>query len=122
MKKILFSLLCLSFLVVGCGKNSEKDVLKDFGKKINNLNSYHLTGELAIYRGEDNYTYDVDVTYQKDDNYRVSLTNQVNNHEQIILRNDDGVYVLTPSLNKSFKFQSDWPYIFITSFIDRFTK
>ena len=23
---------------------------------------------------------------------------------------DDGVYVLTPSLNKSFKFQSDWPY------------
>ena len=33
-----------------------------------------------------------------------------NNHEQIILRNDDGVYVVTPSLNKSFKFQSDWPY------------
>lgn len=33
-----------------------------------------------------------------------------NNHEQIILRNKDGVYVVTPSLNKSFKFQSEWPY------------
>ena len=26
------------------------------------------------------------------------------------LQNSDGVYVLTPTLNKSFKFQSDWPY------------
>ena len=40
----------------------------------------------------------------------MSLKNKVNNHEQIILKNSDGVYVLTPSLNKSFKFQSDWPY------------
>jgi len=38
---------------------------------------------------------------------RVSLKNKTNNHEQIILKNSDGVYVLTPSLNKSFKFQSD---------------
>src|SRR5699024_3232046 len=28
---------------------------------------------------------------------------------QIILKNKDGVFVLTPSLNKSFKFQSEWP-------------
>ncbi len=27
----------------------------------------------------------------------------------MILKNDDGVYVLTPALNKSFKFQSEWP-------------
>jgi len=26
-----------------------------------------------------------------------------------VLRNDDGVFVLTPHLNKSFRFQSDWP-------------
>ena len=63
-----------------------------------------------MYNGENKYTYDVDVKYKKDDLYRVSLINKVNNHEQIILRSEDGVYVLTPSLNKSFKFQSDWPY------------
>ena len=28
----------------------------------------------------------------------------------VILKNEEGVFVLTPSLNKSFKFQSDWPY------------
>ena len=27
----------------------------------------------------------------------------------MILRNDEGVFVLTPALNKSFRFQSDWP-------------
>ena len=47
---------------------------------------------------------------KKKDNYKVSLVNTVNNHEQIILRNSDGVYVVTPRINKSFKFQSDWPY------------
>ena len=44
------------------------------------------------------------------DKFKVSLINNSTNHEQVILRNDDGVFVLTPSLNKSFKFQSDWPY------------
>lgn len=109
MKKIIFVMLCC-FLVVGCGKYNEKDAYKELDKKISELTSYHLTGELLIYRGEDSYTYNVDVAYQEEDYYRVSLINKVNNHEQIILRNQDGVFVLTPSLNKSFKFQSDWPY------------
>ena len=25
------------------------------------------------------------------------------------MRNEEGVFVLTPALNKSFRFQSDWP-------------
>lgn len=108
MRKYLFILLCL--LVVGCGKNKEKDIVKNIKKKNSNLESYVIQGELNMYNGENKYTYDIDVKYKKDDMYRVSLINKVNSHEQIILRNNDGVYVLTPSLNKSFKFQSDWPY------------
>ena len=79
-------------------------------KKISNSKAYHLSGTLEIYRNEEKYTYNIESSYKKDDYYKVSLTNQNNNHEQIILKNDSGVYVLTPSLNKSFKFQSDWPY------------
>ena len=109
MKKIIFLLSCF-LLLVGCGKYNEKDAFKDFSEKISNLKSYGLTGELLIYRGEDSYTYEVNVEYQEKDYYKVSLINKINNHEQIILRNMDGVFVLTPSLNKSFKFQSDWPY------------
>ena len=96
--------------MIGCGKYGEKDVVKDLTKKIEGAKGYHLTGVLEMINNEDSYKYDIDVSYEKDDKFRVSLKNQTNNHQQIILRNEDGVYVLTPSLNKSFKFQSEWPY------------
>ena len=108
MKKIL--ILCFCLLIVGCGKYTVKDAEKDLEKKINKLDGYNLTGEMEIINNDDIYKYDVDVSYSKTDKFRVSLKNKTNNHEQIILKNSDGVYVLTPTLNKSFKFQSDWPY------------
>lgn len=111
MKKYLLYLAILScFLLVGCGKYGEKDIVKDFNKKINSSEGYYLNGELEIINNEDSYLYDVEVAYQKENNFKVSLKNKTNNHEQIILKNSEGVYVLTPSLNKSFKFQSEWPY------------
>ncbi len=109
-KLILFYIILFSWLMIGCHKTSEKDVLKDLTKKIEETKSYHLAGELEMINNDDIYKYDVEVSYEKDDKFRVSLKNKINNHEQIILKNEDGVYVLTPSLNKSFKFQSEWPY------------
>lgn len=64
---------------------------------------------MQITNNEDKYNYLVDVTYKKGTYYKVSLINKENKHEQIILKNDEGVYVVTPSINKSFKFQSEWP-------------
>ena len=109
MKKIFFVGLIISlFFLTGCGKYTEKTIVKDLNKKINAITGYHVQGSMEIYNGDDAYKYDVTSSYEND-NYRVSLINKANNHEQIILRNSDGVYVLTPSLNKSFKFQSNWP-------------
>ena len=42
--------------------------------------------------------------------YKVVLTNKSNDFSQVIIKNSDGVFLVTPSLNKSFKFNSDWPY------------
>lgn len=109
-KKILFLMIVVCFLMTGCFKYDSKDVLKDIQKKYENPKSYKLEGKLQIVNNEDTYNYDVSVLYQKKDKFQVSLKNEANNHEQIILKNSDGVYVLTPSLNKSFKFQSEWPY------------
>ena len=106
MKKILI-VICSVFLVA-CSKSS--NALKEIAKNINNSNSYYLEGTLEVMNGDDSSFYNVKVSYKKDNLFKVSLTNQINNHEQIILRNTDGVYVLTPSIGKSFKFQSDWPY------------
>ena len=110
-KKFLFCFIILgSLLLCGCGKETEKDVLNKLEKKINDSNGYQLNGNLEIINNEDVFTYEVTASYSKENNFKVNLKNTTNNHEQIILRNEDGVYVLTPSLNKSFKFQSDWPY------------
>ena len=109
-KKILFLMIFFfTLLLVGCGKYGEDDAIKDFKKKIDKADSYRVPGTLEITNNDDTYQYTVDASYKKDNNYRVSLINKSNNHEQIILKNSDGVYVVTPSLNKSFKFQSDWP-------------
>ena len=112
MKKIILccSLVLCCILITGCKKTDEKGIISDFKKSIEKSKNYYLKGELEILNNEDSYLYDVEVYYQKGDNFKVSLRNKTNNHEQIILRNKDGVYVLTPSLNKSFKFQSEWPY------------
>ena len=107
-KQFVLIIIC-AFFLIGCGNNKE-NIINKITKKIENTNSYNLNGVLEIINNENSYKYDVDVKYKKENNFKVSLKNQTNNHEQIILRNKDGVYVLTPSLNKSFKFQSEWPY------------
>jgi len=109
-KKLLILCLFVLIFTTGCFKNGEDNALKDLEKKYKNLKTYHVIGELEIVNNEDIFKYDVDVLFKKDDKYKVTLTNQNNDHEQIILKNTEGVYVLTPSLNKSFKFQSNWPY------------
>lgn len=104
MKKIL-KICCIfgMFLVVGCGVYSQDDVVSDLSKKIESAKSYLVEGNLEIINNEDTYTYDIMVAYQEGDYYRIELVNTTNNHEQVILRNDDGVYVeLHNSINNIF--------------------
>lgn len=108
-KKFLILMILCCLLVTGCF-SKKNDALKEIEKKYDNLKAYSLTGDLEINNNDDVYNYDVKVIFQKKDKFYVSLKNRSNNHEQVILKNEDGVYVITPSLNKSFKFQSDWPY------------
>ena len=108
MKKKLIIMMMLLVLTTGCFKQ-DRGSYNNFKDKVEKLNAYQLSGELEIYNNDNKYTYDVKVTYQKEDQYHVSLKNKTNNHEQIILKNKDAVYVLTPALRKSFKFQSEWP-------------
>ena len=93
-KKFLILMLLCGFLVTGCfGKKN--DALKEIEKKYDNLKAYSLTGDLEIVNNDDTYNYDVKVIYQKKDKFYVSLKNRNNNHEQVILKNEDGVYVQT---------------------------
>lgn len=94
MKKIIFwcFLIVGIFSLVGCGNNKE-DVVNKLNNKIEKSKSYYINGELEIINNEDTYLYDVEVSYKEENQFKVLLKNKTNNHEQIILRNNDGVYV-----------------------------
>ena len=110
MKKIILILIISCIFVTGCGKVNKTDVVRNLKKKFDSSSGYKLSGYLTVNNNDEVYNYDVDVSYKKKDYYKVVLKNISNDHTQVILKNNSGVYVLTPSLNKSFKFQSDWPY------------
>ena len=112
MKKVvafLAIILCMTMLT-GCGKTDKQSILKKMNTNLSNSKGYQLKADLELINNDESYKYDVVVSYKKKDYYRVALMNKINNHEQIILKNKNGVYVLSPILNKSFKFQSNWPY------------
>jgi outer membrane lipoprotein-sorting protein len=95
--------------MTACGKKDAAGVVKDLDKVVTKLESYQTSGTMTLYTGDTPQEYKVEVWHQKPSYYRIALTNAQKNVTQIVLRNDQGVYVLTPSLNKSFRFQSDWP-------------
>ncbi|MBR4672381.1 MAG: outer membrane lipoprotein carrier protein LolA [Bacilli bacterium] len=108
-RKLVLSFLLTIFLLCGCSINNKNNIVDSFKHKVNLMDAYKINGVLSITNNEDTFNYDVEVSYKEKDNYRVSLINKSNGHEQIILKSDNEVYVITPALNKSFKFQSNWP-------------
>ncbi|WP_404451203.1 outer membrane lipoprotein carrier protein LolA [Virgibacillus necropolis] len=102
--------LGLVLLLSACGEKSQEDVLKNLDEKLDDMNGYKATAEMTMDTGQESQKFNIDVWHKKKDLYRVKLTNdQDKKGSQVILKNKEGVFVLTPSLNKSFKFQSKWP-------------
>ena len=109
MKKCLFIIMAI-FLISGCkAKDDSTNVIKEFINNVNHSKSYKLSGKMELLNDEETFNYTIDVSYLSKDYYKVEMLNTTNEHKQIILKNDDGLYVVTPSLNKSFKFESTWP-------------
>ena len=110
MKKIFLIIAAVATLfLTGCDSLKDKEIRDSFLKNVDSLKAYYMEGTLKLTNNDDTYEYNVEVNYKKDNKYKVTMINKSNDYEQIILKSDDGVYVITPSINKSFKFQSDWP-------------
>lgn len=98
-----------AIFLTACGSKDVSDVVRDLDHKVSKLKSYQGSGTMLLHTGGQPQEYQVEVWYQDPHFYRIALTNADNSITQIVLRNDDGVFVLTPHLNKSFRFQSNWP-------------
>jgi outer membrane lipoprotein-sorting protein len=112
MKKRLLLLLAglmVIFALAACGTKSQESVVKDLDGTLNDLKSYKAKAKMTLQMGTEPQVYDVEIWHKDPSFYRVNLKNAQKDQSQMILRNDEGVFVLTPALNKSFRFQSDWP-------------
>ena len=102
----VFFIICI-FFITGC-KNVEKHI-EDFPEIVNQLESYKVTGKLYSVFPTGTKESLITVYYQKPEMYRVDIDNPSNGDKQIIIKNNDNVHVLLPSVNKSFKLKSGWP-------------
>lgn len=100
--------VCLGFYCL-----FKPDSLQDKVKKLKeDLVSYQLIGNMEINSQGDFKNYLITSSWLKKEDqeyFKVSMLDKSLNQEQIILKNEDGVFVITPSLNQVFKFQGEWP-------------
>ncbi|WP_200411643.1 LolA family protein [Virgibacillus salexigens] len=97
-------------LLSACGEKTQEDVVADLKDNMEEMDGYKAKAEMSMNTGQEQQMFNIDVWHKKDDLYRVGLSsNEDEKGNQIILKNEDGVFVLTPALSKSFKFQSEWP-------------
>ncbi|MEI7027290.1 outer membrane lipoprotein-sorting protein [Paenibacillus sp. y28] len=106
---LLLVVMVVGTVLAGCGKKSADDVVNALDGVVGKMESYSAVGRMTLQTGQEPQEYGVEVWYQKPHYYRIALTSEQKDITQIVLRNDDGVFVLTPHLNKMFRFQSDWP-------------
>jgi len=101
MKKIVLTVALIATLfLTGCSTKSDKEIRDSFIKDIEGLKTYYMEGTMRITNNDDTYEYNIEVKYKKDNKYKVTLKNKANDYEQIILKNDDGVYVQTHKSTK----------------------
>ena len=106
---LTFLLVVVAMILVACGTPSKEDVVKKLSGKWNDTKGYELQATMEIKTGSEPRLYDVEVWHTKPDFYRVNVTQDGSGDSQMIVRNEEGVFVVAPSLGKTYKFQSDWP-------------
>ncbi len=113
-KKIIVGVTVLGVVLLACFKlfssfSKEDNKINDIRE---NLNSYHMEATMQINDTDESKNYFVVVDYEKKDeaqNFRISLLDTDINQEQIFLKNNEGVFVLTPLLNQVYKFNGNYP-------------
>lgn len=106
--KLAAFLSCFLFLAA-CGTDSPEKVVKKVEKAWGDHEGYTLQANMEMQSGGQKKEYGIEVWHTKPELYRVEVVEKESDTRQIIVKNIDGVYIVAPSLNKTYEFQSEWP-------------
>lgn len=97
-----------ALLLGACNGNSLDEVVERLEENLEEASSYGAQGILTIDQGGQRLEAEVEVSFAQPDFYRISLRPAGTDSEEIILKNQDGIFVLKPVQGKLLEFQS-WP-------------
>lgn len=93
--------------------------MKDLQKVRQSLPSYQSTAQMTIYTSSTTIqTYYIETMFQSPTAYRITLSNANHQVNQIVIRNQGGLFVVSPQNKKTFRFQGEWiesqgqPYLY----------
>jgi outer membrane lipoprotein-sorting protein len=105
----LFALVFLTGLcLAGCGVRSSDSVVNDLSRLSQNLKSYKSTAMMSVKMQNSIQKYYIETWYQAPEQYRIMLGNENKEISQVILKNPEGIFIVSPQLKKSFRFKGEW--------------
>ncbi|MFC4766843.1 DUF4367 domain-containing protein [Effusibacillus consociatus] len=106
---LMVVILVASMGLAGCGKRTMENVMKDLQGIQGSLKSYQSKAMMLVQTpGGSSTKYYIETWYQRPDLYRIALGDDKKQINQVIVRNEEGIFVVNPSLKKSFRFRGDW--------------
>ncbi|MCY0887909.1 MAG: outer membrane lipoprotein carrier protein LolA [Alicyclobacillaceae bacterium] len=105
------AILVMGGLVVGCGTPmGEKSVANKLETHVKTLDqsNYKSTATMTVQMDNGSQTYTVETWYESPDVYRIALGDANKQVHQIIVHNDQGMFIVSPSLGKVFRFNGSW--------------
>lgn len=104
-------LVVVGGLVVGCGtQNGEKSVASKLEAHVKTLDgsNYKSTAMMTVQMDNGSQTYYVETWYESPEVYRIALGDANKQINQIIVHNQNGMFIVSPSLGKVFRFNGNW--------------
>lgn len=113
-KKYIALIVSVIVLIGGfCFFKFKSSSLDKVYKTASAYKSYEFVCNMEMLDNDELKSFQVTSTYASIDDqdyYKVELYDKSLNQAQTIVRNSEGVFVLTPSLNQAFQFKSEWPH------------
>lgn len=113
MRKVTGLILAMGLvvgLVAGCGAPSKQNVVSKLQTQAEELDAtnYQSTAKMTVQMDSGSQTYYIQTSYDSPNTYKIALGDANKQINQIIVRNSNGMFIVSPSLQKVFRFNGNW--------------
>lgn len=105
---VLLVLFTMGIIITGCGSITQEKVVQHLQSIQQDLKTYKSKAMMSVQTSATPQKYYIETWYQSPSFYRIALGNEKREISQVILRNEEGIFIINPPLKKSFRFNGEW--------------